>query len=79
MLRKCLSTFRKEPTMPESKAAKKVAAASEQLTEAAIETKEQLAANLRRLIADAEDLLSATAGQTDRLTQIGRASCRERV
>ena len=51
--------------MPESKAAKKVAAASEQLTEAAIETKEQLAANLRRLIADAEDLLSATAGQTD--------------
>ena len=42
--------------MPESKAAKKVAAASEQLTEAAIETKEQLAANLRRLIADAEDL-----------------------
>ena len=38
--------------MPESKAAKKVAAASEQLTEAAIETKEQLAANLRRLIAD---------------------------
>ena len=41
MLRKCLSTFRKEPTMPESKAAKKVATASEQLTKAAIETKEQ--------------------------------------
>ena len=51
--------------MPESKATKKVAAASEQLTEAAIETKEQLAANLRRLVADAEDLLSATADQTD--------------
>lgn len=35
------------------------------LTEAAIETKEQLVANLRRVIADAEDLLVATAGQTD--------------
>ncbi len=65
--------------MPESKAAKKVAAASEQLTEAAIETKEQLAANLRSLIADAEDLLSATAGQTDsRLTEL-RTRARENL
>ena len=79
MLRKCLFTFRKEPTMPESKAAKKVAAASEQLTEAAIETKEQLAANLRRLIADAKDLLSATAGQTDsRLAEL-RTRARENL
>ncbi len=44
--------------MSEHKAAQRVA-------EAAIETKEQLAANLRRIIADAEDLLAATAGQTD--------------
>lgn len=51
--------------MSNAKTAKQVAAASEQLTETAIETKEQLAANLRRLIADAEDLLTATAGQTD--------------
>lgn len=35
------------------------------LAESAVETKEQLVANLRRVIADAEDLLSATAGQTD--------------
>ena len=55
--------------MPESKAAKKVAAASEQLTEAAIETKEQLAANLR----------SATAGQTDsRLAEL-RTRARENL
>ena len=44
--------------MSEHKAAQRVA-------EAAIETKEQLTANLRRIIADAEDLLAATAGQTD--------------
>ena len=31
------------------------------LAESAIETKEQLVANLRRVIVDAEDLLSATA------------------
>ena len=36
-----------------------------ELTEAAIESKEQLVANLRRVIADAEELLAATAGQTD--------------
>ncbi|MGP1517432.1 MAG: DUF883 family protein [Ottowia sp.] len=35
------------------------------LTQTAIETREQLAANLRRLIADAEDLLTVTADHTD--------------
>ncbi|MBY4594747.1 DUF883 family protein [Ottowia caeni] len=35
------------------------------MLDSAIETKEHLVANLRRVIADAEDLLSATAGQTD--------------
>lgn len=38
---------------------------SNSLTDAAVETKDQLASNLRRVITDAEDLLSATAGQTD--------------
>ena len=36
-----------------------------ELAESAVETKEELVANLRRVISDAEDLLAATAGQTD--------------
>jgi len=35
------------------------------LADSAIETKEQLAASLRRVVSDAEDLLTATADQTD--------------
>ena len=35
------------------------------LADSAVETKEQLVSNLRRVISDAEDLLAATAGQTD--------------
>jgi ElaB/YqjD/DUF883 family membrane-anchored ribosome-binding protein len=35
------------------------------LADSATETKDQLAANLRRVITDAEELLAATAGQTD--------------
>ncbi len=35
------------------------------LVDSAVETKEQLVSNLRRVISDAEDLLAATAGQTD--------------
>ena len=35
------------------------------LAESASETKEQLVANLRRVVSDAEDLLAATADQTD--------------
>ena len=35
------------------------------LADSAVETKEQLVANLRRVISDAEDLLTATAGHTD--------------
>ena len=41
------------------------------LADSAVETKEQLVANLRQVIADAEELLSATAGQTDtRITEL---------
>lgn len=35
------------------------------LADSAVETKEQLVSNLRRVISDAEDLLAATASQTD--------------
>ena len=35
------------------------------LADSATETKDQLVANLRRVVSDAEDLLAATAGQTD--------------
>lgn len=49
------------------------------IVDSAIETKEQLASNLRRLIADAEDLLSATAGQTDSRVAELRARARENL
>lgn len=49
------------------------------LADSAIETKEQLVSNLRRVIADAEDLLAATAGQTDsKMTEL-RARARENL
>jgi ElaB/YqjD/DUF883 family membrane-anchored ribosome-binding protein len=35
------------------------------LADSAVEAKDQLLANLRRVVADAEELLAATAGQTD--------------
>ena len=35
------------------------------LVDSATETKDQLVSNLRRVVYDAEDLLAATAGQTD--------------
>ena len=38
---------------------------SSDLADSAVETKEQLVSNLRRVISDAEELLAATAGQTD--------------
>ena len=47
------------------------------LAESASETKEQLVANLRRVVSDAEDLLAATAGQTDtKITEL-RARARQ--
>lgn len=49
------------------------------LTDSAIETKEQLVANLRRVIADAEDLLAATAGQTDSKVAELRARAKENL
>lgn len=49
------------------------------LADSAIETKEQLVANLRRVISDAEDLLAATAGQTDtKITEL-RARAKENL
>jgi ElaB/YqjD/DUF883 family membrane-anchored ribosome-binding protein len=50
-----------------------------ELTEAAIESKEQLVANLRRVIADAEELLAATAGQTDSKMADLRARAKENL
>ena len=49
------------------------------LGDSVIETKEQLVANLRRVIADAEDLLSATAGQTDSKMAELRARAKENL
>ncbi len=46
------------------------------LAETAAETKDQLVANLRRVVSDAEDLLAATAGQTD--TKIAELRARAR-
>ena len=49
------------------------------LAESASETKEQLVANLRRVVSDAEDLLAATAGQTDsKITEL-RARAKENL
>lgn len=49
------------------------------LADSAIETKEQLVTNLRRVIADAEELLSATAGQTDSKMSELRARAKENL
>lgn len=49
------------------------------LGDSVIETKEQLVTNLRRVIADAEDLLSATAGQTDSKMAELRARAKENL
>ena len=52
---------------------------SSDLVDSATETKEQLVANLRRVVSDAEDLLAATAGQTDsKITEL-RARARENL
>ncbi len=49
------------------------------LVDSATETKEQLVSNLRRVVSDAEDLLAATAGQTDsKMTEL-RARARENL
>ena len=49
------------------------------LVDSASETKQQLVANLRRVISDAEDLLAATAGQTDsKITEL-RARAKENL
>lgn len=49
------------------------------IVDSAVETKDQLVANLRRVIADAEDLLHATAGQTDtKMTEL-RARAKENL
>ncbi|MCA0327027.1 MAG: DUF883 family protein [Proteobacteria bacterium] len=49
------------------------------LVDSTIETKEQLVSNLRRVVSDAEDLLAATAGQTDsKMTEL-RARARENL
>ena len=52
---------------------------SSDLAESAIETKEQLVANLRRVVSDAEDLLAATAGQTDSKMADLRARAKENL
>ena len=49
------------------------------LADSAIETKEQLVSNLRRVISDAEDLLAATAGQTDTKVAELRARAKENL
>ena len=49
------------------------------LADSAVETKEQLVSNLRRVISDAEDLLAATAGQTDTKVAELRARAKENL
>ena len=49
------------------------------LVDSAVETKEQLVSNLRRVISDAEDLLAATAGQTDSKMADLRARAKENL
>ena len=49
------------------------------LVDSATQTKDQLVSNLRRLVSDAEDLLAATAGQTDsKITEL-RARAKENL
>ena len=52
---------------------------SADLIESVVETKDQLVSNLRRVISDAEDLLAATAGQTDSRVNELRARARENL
>ena len=49
------------------------------LADSAIETKEQLVSNLRRVISDAEDLLAATAGDADSKIAELRARARKNL
>ena len=49
------------------------------LADSAIATNAQLVSNLRRVISDAEDLLAATAGQTDSRVNELRARARENL
>ena len=52
---------------------------SSDLVDSATETKDQLVSNLRRVVSDAEDLLAATAGQTDsKITEL-RARAKENL
>ena len=49
------------------------------LVDSATETKDQLVSHLRRVVSDAEDLLAATAGQTDsKITEL-RARAKENL
>ena len=49
------------------------------LVDSATETTDQLVSNLRRVVSDAEDLLAATAGQTDsKITEL-RARAKENL
>ena len=49
------------------------------LVDSATETRDQLVSNLRRVVSDAEDLLAATAGQTDsKITEL-RARAKENL
>lgn len=48
-------------------------------TESAAESKDELVANLRRVISDAEDLLSATAGESDSRIADLRARARKNL
>jgi len=50
-----------------------------ELADSAADTKDQLVANLRRVISDAEDLLAATAGQTDGKMAELRARAKENL
>ena len=50
-----------------------------EMADTAVEAKEELAANLRRVISDAEDLLAATAGQTDGKMAELRARAKENL
>lgn len=49
------------------------------LAETAHEAKDQLLSNLRRVVSDAEDLLAATAGQTDSRIAELRARAKENL
>ncbi len=49
------------------------------LAESASEAKDQLLSNLRRVVSDAEDLLAATAGQTDSRIAELRSRARENL